>query len=348
MMTVDRDEINLRRRRRVAGFVLLLGVLAIGGGFVYERYFDLPEPSAGANPAAAGSMAPLAEGTDVPTFDVVRVTRGGAGLMTGHAPVGAKLDILADGKILGEAVADAKGEWVLIFSEPLKSGGVELSLQLARSLLQPAAKPVVSPVVVIVVVPGEAKDHFIDAEGEGVVVIASPRDLVGRSMIMQRPGRVTAGEAADGLGLDVMDYGDDGKAVLSGRAPAYGEVRVYIDNKFQGSADADENGKWELSLAAPVALGQHMLRADQVDDKGKVQLRLETGFQRDPPLDPAGTRDKIIVQTAQDIWRISRRIAGDGFQYSLIFRADKNQVKDPDLIYPDQVIDLPEGGPKQP
>jgi len=35
---------------------------------------------------------------------------------------------------------------------------------------------------------------------------------VGSSLIMQRPGRVTAGEDAEGLGFEAMDYGDDGKA----------------------------------------------------------------------------------------------------------------------------------------
>lgn len=312
--------------------VLLLAVLIAAGGIAYKRYFDY-SPGQGAGFSTSS-------GDGFPGFDVVRITRGGAGLMTGHAPPASKVEVLADGKMIGEATADAKGEWILIIGKPLKSGGVELGLQ-SGDMFHFGRKPILSPFIVVVVVPGTAKDHFIDGEGEGVVVIESPRDRAGSSMIMQRPGRVTAGEAADGLGFDVMDYGDDGKAVLSGRAPAYSEVRFYLDNHFQGYAVADQNGRWEIALKDVVGQGQHVMRADQVGDKGKVQLRLEAAFERLKPLDPLKTNEKIIVQTAKDMWQISRKIVDDGFHYALIFRADKDQIKDPDLVYPDQVFDLP-------
>ena len=348
-MAVDEEE-NLTERLRIIPITLLLGVLAVIGWFVYTHYLNAPVKNAGAAAGladiatAAGSESGAQSGAarlDVPRFDVVRVTRGGAGLVTGHAPPAATVNVLADGRVIGEATADAKGEWILIFSDPLKSGGVELSLQLAAPDLPPEQAPVVSPLVVVVVVPDNVKDHFVDSEGEGVVVIASPRFRMGSSVIMQRPGRVTAGETTDGLGFDALDYGDDGKAVLSGRAPAFAEVRAYVDNHFEGRVTADQHGKWELSLKDALTEGAHVLRADQVNDKGKVQLRLETPFARSKPINPLKTKDKIITQATKDTWLISRKIVADGYHYTQIFRADKDQVKDPDQVYPGQVVDLP-------
>ncbi len=41
------------------------------------------------------------------------------------------------------------------------------------------------------------------------------------------------------------------------------------------------------------------------------------------------------------LWRIARRAYGDGMNYTLIYEANKDQIKDPNLIYPGQVFNLP-------
>lgn len=68
--------------------------------------------------------------------------------------------------------------------------------------------------------------------------------------------------------------------------------------------------------------------------------------------DPAATsRDPATVtipevSTAQvtrgdSLWRISRQIYGRGVRYTEIFEANKDQIRDPDLIYPGQIFVLP-------
>ncbi|WP_286964034.1 LysM peptidoglycan-binding domain-containing protein [Methylobacterium sp.] len=43
-----------------------------------------------------------------------------------------------------------------------------------------------------------------------------------------------------------------------------------------------------------------------------------------------------------NLWTISRRTYGEGERYTLIFDANQDQVRDPDLIYPGQVLVLPD------
>lgn len=52
------------------------------------------------------------------------------------------------------------------------------------------------------------------------------------------------------------------------------------------------------------------------------------------------------VSTAQvtrgdSLWRISRQIYGRGIRYTEIFEANKDQIRDPNLIYPGQIFVLP-------
>jgi len=59
----------------------------------------------------------------------------------------------------------------------------------------------------------------------------------------------------------------------------------------------------------------------------------------------------VIIRKGDNLWRISRRLYGDGVRYTTIYQANQDQIRDPDLIYPGQVFLTPEGDlnwPKSP
>ncbi len=48
-----------------------------------------------------------------------------------------------------------------------------------------------------------------------------------------------------------------------------------------------------------------------------------------------------MVQPGNSLWRIANHVYGSGFQYTLIYEANDDQIRDPDLIYPGQMFALP-------
>ncbi len=50
----------------------------------------------------------------------------------------------------------------------------------------------------------------------------------------------------------------------------------------------------------------------------------------------------ITVQPGQSLWRISDAHYGDGIRWVQIFRANRDQIRNPDLIFPGQVFALPD------
>ncbi|MGB7286229.1 MAG: LysM peptidoglycan-binding domain-containing protein, partial [Salaquimonas sp.] len=50
----------------------------------------------------------------------------------------------------------------------------------------------------------------------------------------------------------------------------------------------------------------------------------------------------VIIRRGDNLWRISRRMLGEGRKYTMIFSANSNQIKNPNRIYPGQVFDVPE------
>ena len=51
-----------------------------------------------------------------------------------------------------------------------------------------------------------------------------------------------------------------------------------------------------------------------------------------------------VVIPGDCLWCIAEDRWGDGFRWSEIYEANRDQIKDPDLIYPDQIFTIPQGG----
>lgn len=61
----------------------------------------------------------------------------------------------------------------------------------------------------------------------------------------------------------------------------------------------------------------------------------------------APKQGRIVIQPGNNLWRISRVIYGRGVKYSVIYEANKDRIRDPDLIYPGQVFATPDVVPPE-
>ncbi|MCF7911712.1 MAG: LysM peptidoglycan-binding domain-containing protein [Candidatus Cloacimonetes bacterium] len=58
---------------------------------------------------------------------------------------------------------------------------------------------------------------------------------------------------------------------------------------------------------------------------------------------PRGKPNTWKVYKGEFLWRIASypEVYGNGAKWPLIYRANKDKIKDPDLIYPNQVFEIP-------
>jgi len=154
------------------------------------------------------------------------------------------------------------------------------------------------------------------------------------------------------LSIDTITYDAVGEVELSGRAANGGFVRLYVDNAPIGTAQVQPDGQWRSTLPG-VDTGVYTLRVDQIDDAGRVTSRAETPFQREASAQLAAMQPdaqaqaaragiaQITVQPGNTLWGIATDSYGSGFLYVKVFEANRDAIRDPDLIYPGQVFDLP-------
>ena len=153
-----------------------------------------------------------------------------------------------------------------------------------------------------------------------------------------------------GVLFDTINYSTDGGVAVTGRGSPDAIVRFYLDNSPVASTAVDQTGYWSADLS-DVEAGVYTLRLDQLDQSGKVSSRIESPFKRedrsvlaDQMKDIASPAriNVITVQPGNTLWAISRERYGRGILYVQVFDANKDKIRNPDLIYPGQIFDLPD------
>jgi nucleoid-associated protein YgaU len=332
--------------------------------------------------APAGASAAAQPAMEPPRFDVVRVGARGSAVIAGRAAPGAEVIVMADnGRELGRARADRRGEFVILPADPLPPGNMELSL-VARL----GDQEVRGPDTVVLMVPdtaaqmaeagrasreaAQSQDQQVQSPAERTsrdaapsqdqqVQTAAPAQPTGPLAVLvpMRPEgtapRVLQGgeaaspeRAASRLSIDSVEYDQGGAMIFAGSAQPGAVLRLYINDLHAGDATADMMGRWSLMPETQPAVGRHRLRVDQISPaEGRVLARAEVPFQREELPNELLAQQRIVVQPGHNLWRIARATYGRGTRYTVIYQANRDQIADPNRIFPGQVFALPAASP---
>jgi nucleoid-associated protein YgaU len=270
--------------------------------------------------------------------------------MAGRAASGSEVTVTSNGQVIGTGTADQNGEWVILPTAPIPAGNHELAL----SATLPDGRAVDADKEVMLAVPeigknvaGETAEAasgplavLVPKDNGGAVVLQQPQAAAPAATSSTATGTEPDGIASGALVLDTVDYDDKGQVIIGGRGTGGATIQVYLDNDLIGATTVDGAGRWQVSPTAAVAPRLHTLRVDQIGADGKVVARVESPFLRaalvELPADQA-----FIVQPGNSLWRIARRSYGAGLRYTVIYEANRSQIRRPDLIYPGQVFTIP-------
>ena len=384
----------------------------------------LVEPPKPAEPVIAAepsleAVAPAEETSVVPSFDTVRVEPTGEALIAGRATPGAEVVVKFNGSAVGSAIANDEGAFVVTPDKPLPTGPGALSIESRSNDMVVASADTVAV---------DVKAGAVDTPMVAVLKADEPTQVIQAPAKPALPPSMT-------VNLDTVDYDQSGNIVFGGRGPAGSKVQLYVDNNVYGLADINDKGTWSFAGQAPLAVGPHALRADEIGSDGAVKSRIEMPFYREepakvaavpvPPATPevpktaevataaevpaaappaevaeavapeapaetpataeapaaaasaeepavetpagesavaavevpaaaetapeaAAAPTQVIIQPGNNLWKLSRQIYGKGIMYTVIYEANKDQIRRPELIYPGQVFLTPDAAAATP
>ena len=254
-----------------------------------------------------------------PAFDLVRVDEDGSAIIAGSAKPNSEVRLLVDGKELETAETDASGAFAILTTIP--SGEKPLELQ-----LEDVNDSNIKSADTVLIIPNK------EAEGSGPKIIIAESD---GKIIVQEQNDIAP--KIQPLSLDTINYAASGDVILAGRASSEQIVRVYVDNKPVVLGEVTD-GKWNFEIPN-IEEGIYTLRVDAINNEGKVVDRVESPFQRVIREMEDG---QATIQPGFTLWKLAELKYGFGMRYVQIFEANRDSIKDPDLIYPGQVFQIPE------
>ncbi|MFY7961188.1 MAG: LysM peptidoglycan-binding domain-containing protein [Elsteraceae bacterium] len=269
---------------------------------------------------------------------MIRVNPRGEAVIAGRAEPGAEVTVYDGDRKIGSQKADARGEWVILSTEPLTPGARELSAsavsdgETVRSAgvailsVPPRDQPTQPPLAVVV----PRSDDAATGSTLGARVVQAPP-----------PAQASTTPSAAAVEVQAIEYTEKGQVAVSGKAAPNATVTIYLDNQPIARAQAGADGAWRVEPAAPIAPGLYQMRVDQIGADGKVQSRVELPFQRAAAPPEPLKAGSVVIQPGDNLWRIARSTYGQGIQYVVIYRANQDRIRDPNLIYPGQIFTLP-------
>ena len=264
------------------------------------------------------------------SFDVVRIDNEGVSVLAGKSSPNQIIKIYKDDFLIAEGLSDSQGNWVITLDENVPNEILNLKISTTDQVDQIE----VFSDQIVTIMPNKIVDKVQNLSIDENIVLLTQDDEA--SQILSDDPSFLQDETI--VNIRSIDYNEE-KLVLGGNAEANKEVNAYIDNKYVGTAISDKLGKWTLNIDENIIPGEYEIRADMVDDEKFVIARTSTKFTRlFNDVDNSFGINTITIEPGDNLWNISRIKYGSGMQYTVIYLANSNQIVDPDLIFPGQVL----------
>lgn len=251
-----------------------------------------------------------------PSFDLVRIEESGRIVVAGRTISESNVSIVVNGKVVATEHTNADGEFVFSPTAPLKPGNYEISLiDVVRDI--------------------KSNDSvFVYVSERGYKNSVSLLLTQNGSKIMQAPELVDSD-----LVVSKIDYLSNGRMVITGRALPRLRVSLALNDKYLGFARVSDYKNFGLGAdVGQLKPGEkYKINVRLHDGDGTTVANIEHEF-----VMPEMTGDDntfYTVRRGDCLWIIARNFLRRGILFSMI--AERNTIKNPDLIYPNQLLQIP-------
>ena len=118
----------------------------------------------------------------------------------------------------------------------------------------------------------------------------------------------------------------------------YNKIYSMLQNNLELVLKVKDSTKQEQELIALIVL--HNLKKETAEVVIKMAALQNDNDEESSPNVGIGLTT-VIIQPGYTLWAVARKTYGLGMQYVRIYHANKDQIKDPDMIFPGQVFSLP-------
>ncbi len=310
----------------------------------------------------------LDSGEGVPTFDIARIEPTGESVIAGRATPGATVELLGNGDVLNSVVADQSGEFVMV-PPRLPSGTYKLTLrsilpdgrQLASKQSVVAAlepRPTQRPTAPLTVdqrefAPSLSTAKKVPKPMAGMLILEAIGMEPGGKLHVRgraRPGAAIKLYVNDSFVASATASGDHQFTVTINEGLMPGRYRVRLD-EVEGDSNtvlARSEAPFNVHAATAMLSAPSESQVRTPDDNAPERRTQSVAVISQSPTERDSRSNVVVpkvvttaVAQGDSLWRISRETYGAGGRYRVIFGANREKIRNPNLIYPGQIFVLP-------
>lgn len=253
---------------------------------------------------------------NTPSFDLVRIEKTGNIIIAGRNVRESNISVMINKKLVATVHTNKDGEFVYAPNDVLKPGNYVISLIDTDKNIK------------------SVDSVFVYISEQGYKNSVSLLMTKNGSKVMQAPV-LTDGD----LIVSKIDYLDTGRMIVTGKALPRLRVSLSLNDKYLGFARVSDYKNYGLGAdVGELKSGEsYKLNIRLHDSEGTTIADIEHKF-----IMPEMTGDDntfYTVRRGDCLWIIARNFLRKGILFTMI--AERNTIKNPDLIYPDQLLQIP-------
>ncbi|MBR4891975.1 MAG: LysM peptidoglycan-binding domain-containing protein, partial [Alphaproteobacteria bacterium] len=253
----------------------------------------------------------------VPEFDIVRISKDGGIIIAGRWLPNQNVSVMVNNRVVATERTNLDGEFAYSPKNKWKPGNYTIALVGAEPEVKSSEKVFV----------------YISEKGpENSVSLLMTKN---GSTLLQMPAVLNDNDLTDSK----IDYLDTGRIVVTGDGMPRLRVSLSLDDKYVGFARVSDYKHFGLGAdVGDLEVGkEYTLTVRMHDGDGRTVSTVTHKFTM-PEM--TGEDDTYYtVRRGDCLWIIARNFMRRGVLFSII--ADTNNIKNPDLIFPKQVLQIP-------
>ena len=255
----------------------------------------------------------------MPEFDIVRIDKTGHVIIAGRWSPNKNISVVVNGKIIATELTNEYGEFAYSSVRAWEPGNYTIALLGADPEIKSNDKV------------------FVYISQRGVKNSVSLLMTKDGSTLLQAPAVLHDGD----LSVSKIDYLAGGRVVITGDALPRLRVSLTLNGKYMGFARVSDHKHFGLGAdIGELEPGKEYELAIRLHDgDGRTISHVARKF-----IMPEMTGDEdtyYTVRRGDCLWIIARNFMRRGILFSII--AERNNIKNPDLIFPQQRLQIPVG-----
>ena len=277
-----------------------------------------------------------------PEIDIIKVSPDGSFVIAGKGQPNSNINILNKGDLIDSSIVDSDGNWVVVSKENLKTGDNLISIdQINKNGLVHRHEQ-----LFITKIDEHKKDQPLvisvpNKNGENISIIQQPSEKQKIYKVENELGiqkKVKSNKKI--FNVKTIFFNENGFVSIKGKVNFGKKIEIYINKKIMETIKI-ENSKWQYNSDKIIDFGLHDLLVVLKSDKDKILDKITLPFMRvEMPYNDV-PENFILIKPGDMLWTIAYRLYGDPFKYIQIFEENKDQITNPDLIFPGQLFSIP-------